>query len=287
MAHPVVGNFGVALPPGETRESLRIKFAAKAAAQNLAKLERALASRGMTVAPGRRSDLERRIALGAASTAPTPATRSVARPRPQFISLTERPVAEIRARNQPPGVAAIRAPEQRGFVHKRVLGFVGKQIVKRIPGGQIALDIGKSIRSSLQQQKRPPVALPTFAPPGAVPLSFGPGAGAPAAQVAIPRTAAAAAGPQGEAVLGAFDLPAIVPLALQSVTLDCPPGMVLGKDNLCYPRQVLGRNNQFRKWRSAPRPSISRRDERCLAAVDAVQKKLKTLGKKAGLKVTG
>jgi len=215
------------------------------------------------------------IAVPAA--APSPATSGPApsRRRPTFISLTERPVADIRARTQPPGLAAIRAPEQRGFVHKRVLGFLGKQVIKRIPGGQVALDIGKGIRSSLQQQKRPAIALPGLGPGGPAPLGFAPAAVAPASQVALPALA----------VVGAFDMPAIVPLALQRVTLDCPPGMVLGMDDLCYPSAVLRRNSRFRKWRSPPRPTITRRDERALGRIDAVRKDIKTLGKKAGLKV--
>ncbi len=82
-------------------------------------------------------------------------------------------------------------------------------------------------------------------------------------------------------------MPAMAPFAEQRVVLDCPGGMVLGKDNLCYPSAVLRRNSQFRKWRSAPRPTVTRRDERALARIDSVQKALKRLGKKAGLKVTG
>lgn len=56
------------------------------------------------------------------------------------------------------------------------------------------------------------------------------------------------------ATAGAFGMPAMVPMAVQTVTHRCPPGMVLGRDNLCYPRQVLRRDSKFRKWRPGPRP---------------------------------
>jgi hypothetical protein len=62
--------------------------------------------------------------------------------------------------------------------------------------------------------------------------------------------------PVGEftATAGAFGMPAMVPMSVQTVTHRCPPGMVLGRDNLCYPRQVLRRDSKFRKWRPGPRP---------------------------------
>jgi len=61
----------------------------------------------------------------------------------------------------------------------------------------------------------------------------------------------------GQAIAGAFGMPAIVPLQVPSSRFDCPPGMVLGKDNLCYPRQVLRRDSKFRKWRPGPRPILT------------------------------
>jgi len=61
----------------------------------------------------------------------------------------------------------------------------------------------------------------------------------------------------GQAVAGAFGIPAIIPLQIPSTRLDCPPGMVLGKDNLCYPRQVLRRDSKFRKWRPGVRAVLT------------------------------
>jgi len=65
------------------------------------------------------------------------------------------------------------------------------------------------------------------------------------------------AGFQGEAVAGAFGIPAMVPEAQSRTRLSCPPGMVLGRDNLCYPKQVLRRDSRFRKWRPGVRPILT------------------------------
>jgi len=61
----------------------------------------------------------------------------------------------------------------------------------------------------------------------------------------------------GQAVAGAFGIPAMVPEAQPRTRLSCPPGMVLGRDNLCYPKQVLRRDSRFRKWRPGVRPILT------------------------------
>lgn len=200
---------------------------------------------------------------------------------------------DIRARTQQPTFASIREPEQRGFIHRRVIGFAKRQVgrvaravVSQVPGGSLALSTVDRLKG-LKRGGGPAIPrLSQFAGPAA-PVGFAGPIGQPqVAMVARPRVPSLTAA-DFQATVGAFGLPAIVPIAMQRVVLDCPPGMVVGKDDLCYPGAVLRRNSQFRKWRSPPKSSISRKDERCLAAVDRVQKKLKTLGKQAGLKVTG
>jgi len=181
-----------------------------------------------------------------------------------------------------------RPQEARGFIHKRAFGFIKRNIGKVapafagfIPGGGIATGL---IGSAFGGQGP---ALPQFTPQlpaqprGSVtPVQLPP---TPTITTPIER----AQGTEFQAVTGAFGLPAMAPFAIMQTVLDCPRGMVLGKDDLCYPSAVLRRNSQFRKWRSAPRPTVTRRDERALARIDSVQKALKRLGKKAGLKVTG
>ena len=61
----------------------------------------------------------------------------------------------------------------------------------------------------------------------------------------------------GQAVAGAFGMPAMVPLAESRRMLSCPAGMVLGRDDLCYPKQVLRRDSKFRKWRPGMRPILT------------------------------
>jgi len=90
----------------------------------------------------------------------------------------------------------------------------------------------------------------------------------------------------GRTVEGSFGLPAVTPVQENHTRLNCPEGMVLGKDDLCYPRQILGRRNRFRKWRQPPRPPVSAADAKALRKVDKIRGKVRDLGKKADLKVT-
>lgn len=84
----------------------------------------------------------------------------------------------------------------------------------------------------------------------------------------------------GNAVMGSFGVPALQPAQAQSVALRCPPGSVLGKDNLCYQKGSIPM--QFRKWRPARKPPISAKDWKALQVADRVQKKAKTVATKAG-----
>jgi len=67
----------------------------------------------------------------------------------------------------------------------------------------------------------------------------------------------------------------------------CPTGMRLGIDGLCYPKQLLAARSKLRAWPAEMKPPITNRDRRVVNTFDAVQTKLKKMGKKAGLKVTG
>jgi len=197
-----------------------------------------------------------------------------------------------------------RPAEARGFIHKKAFGLLQRTFAPAIdvalgfvPGGSIVREGLKRIRGG-----PPPGTIGRFGLgqtqplPQFPPTSFGPAAPFPPVippPLQLPSTptittpAERSLGVDFQAVTGAFGMPAMAPFAETRVVLDCPPGMVLGKDDLCYPSAVLRRNSQFRKWRSAPRPTVTRRDERALARIDSVQKALKRLGKKAGLKVTG
>jgi len=89
--------------------------------------------------------------------------------------------------------------------------------------------------------------------------------------------------PSGVAVEGAFGMPAFSPAVELVETRRCPPRMVLGFDNLCYPKAVLPPRSQFRKWKRAPSPTLSRRDEAAINRAAGAKDRVLTLAKKAGL----
>lgn len=90
----------------------------------------------------------------------------------------------------------------------------------------------------------------------------------------------------GNAVQGAFGLPAITPVREQRVHRNCPDGMVLGKDNLCYPKAILSRRSKFRKWRQPRRPLFTAGDLNAIRRAERLKGKAKKIGKDLGFKVT-
>jgi len=87
----------------------------------------------------------------------------------------------------------------------------------------------------------------------------------------------------GQAVVGAFGMPAMVPAQEMRMTLVCPRGMVLGTDDLCYPKGVLSSRNLHRKWRRPPRPVISAGDARAIRVAAAAKDRVLKLAKDVGL----
>lgn len=95
----------------------------------------------------------------------------------------------------------------------------------------------------------------------------------------------------GQAVVGAFGIPALVPAQVGTITrrdgtvnsvLRCPPGAVLGKDSLCYQKGTIAK--KFRKW---PPPStrcpISPRDWKAIKSIGRVQKTIRKVAGEAGM----
>jgi len=80
--------------------------------------------------------------------------------------------------------------------------------------------------------------------------------------------------------MGAFGVPALVPAQAQAMSLHCPPGAILGKDNLCYQKGSIPM--QFRKWRPARKPPISAKDWRALQVSARVKEKAKKVAGTAG-----
>lgn len=90
----------------------------------------------------------------------------------------------------------------------------------------------------------------------------------------------------GRAVQGSFGMPAIEPTVETRTHRSCPDGMVLGKDNLCYPKAILSRRSRFRKWRQPRRPMFTAGDLNAIRRAERLKKKARSIGKDLGLKVT-
>jgi len=100
---------------------------------------------------------------------------------------------------------------------------------------------------------------------------------------------------RGDAVMGGFGLPALVPAVVGSITtrageqrpiLRCPRTMVLGTDDLCYPKAILTPRSRFRKHRRPIAPPISRRDTKAIRTAAAARERVKELAQDVGFKVT-
>ena len=100
---------------------------------------------------------------------------------------------------------------------------------------------------------------------------------------------------RGDAVIGGFGLPALVPSQVGSITtrsgevrpiLRCNRGMVLGTDNLCYPKAILTPRSRFRKHRRPIAPPISRRDTKAIRIAAAAKERVKELAQDVGFKVS-
>ncbi len=89
----------------------------------------------------------------------------------------------------------------------------------------------------------------------------------------------------GDPIMGGFGLPAMTPQVVGRVVRLCGPGMVLGRDELCYPKSVLQRRSSLRKWRLPARPVFSAADSKTINKADALRNKVKDLNKKVGLRV--
>lgn len=84
----------------------------------------------------------------------------------------------------------------------------------------------------------------------------------------------------GQAVIGAFGKPALVPFVEAQPTRRCPPGAVLGKDNLCYDRRSI--RNSDRKWPKPPKPPITVADRKAIRRAASAQNRVKRLAGDVG-----
>ena len=99
----------------------------------------------------------------------------------------------------------------------------------------------------------------------------------------VPTSGTEIGGPGGTAVMGGFGVPAMIPRTETRIVRRCGRGMVLGADNLCYPKAILRRNSRFRKWRMAPRPPVTAADERAIRRAARTRDRVLELAKDVGL----
>jgi hypothetical protein len=99
----------------------------------------------------------------------------------------------------------------------------------------------------------------------------------------------------GMAVVGGFGLPAMVPTQVGTIQrnngsvapiLRCGRRMVLGADNLCYPKALLSRRSRFRKWKLPVRPAVSGADVAAIRRAEATRDRVKDLALSVGLRMT-
>ena len=191
--------------------------------------------------------------------------------------------------------------DSRGFVHRRIIGAVGGFI----SGGPLGA-VGGFIRGGRGGAPQPtPVPLVQAAIPmrAACPPGFfeTPAGGCqanaqPESRLGPLRAEIGARGLQdGRAAMapprrgapsnGAFDRPPVPTLAvtgqfgagfepslISSEMLECPPGTILGKDEVCYNRRDL-RNNE-RKWPKGRRPLLTGGEMRAISTAASAAKRL-------------
>jgi len=75
----------------------------------------------------------------------------------------------------------------------------------------------------------------------------------------------------GNAVMGRYGA-AMVPDARPSLTLDCLPGMVLGKDRLCYNKGDI--TNKERRWPKGRAPLLTGGERNCITKASRAAKKI-------------
>jgi len=80
---------------------------------------------------------------------------------------------------------------------------------------------------------------------------------------------------------GNYGIPAAAPTAVTTTRLRCPRGLILGDDNLCYPKGALPR--RLRKWKPDPRPLVGASDMKALRKINTITKRVKKAAGVAGL----
>ena len=90
----------------------------------------------------------------------------------------------------------------------------------------------------------------------------------------------------GEARMGAFGLPAVTPTIVGERNgrpiRQCPTGLVLGKDNMCY----AGLPQRFRKWPRKRKPPVTAADMKAIRRAARTSERVKRLAGDVGFTCT-
>jgi len=193
--------------------------------------------------------------------------------------------------------------DTRNFVHKRIFGAVKGGIGSILSGGNPLTGAARGFVTGGRTVTAPSIAVTRVVPGGRLfpaPIGapaprrspfigFAGGGCTPPAQLIngicqtpspgiIPKFQRLLPGgetgfePQfGNAVIGQFGA-ALEPAVRDSTTLLCPPGTVLGMDNLCYNRKDI--RNSERKWPKGRAPLLTGGEMRCISIAASAAKKL-------------
>ncbi len=171
------------------------------------------------------------------------------------------------------------------FVHKRILGAaIG--FVTGGPGGAVAGALGGGGTVAQPLSVAPvrfgrfatgPLADPCFRNPGGSKCKAQRG-GLPATP-GITTPAERSIGITGEAVMGRFGA-AMAPHVEHTAMLLCLPGMVLGKDDLCYNKGKNGISNSQRKWPKGTKPLGTPGEMAALAKAASFGRRMETTVKR-------
>ncbi len=162
----------------------------------------------------------------------------------------------------------------------------GVSILKRAIPGPVDDVLIDAIGRKLNKPSAPQIA-PSFSPTGSGPCTFpairvgsqcvDPSAALPGGR---PLTRPAGTGvPANQSVFGLY----VEPVEELVQVSRCPPGTVLGKDDLCYDRSALP--NNLRKYPKPARLPVTRSDMTAIRKAKSAEKRVAALAKTAGLKV--
>lgn len=181
-----------------------------------------------------------------------------------------------------------RPGDERGFVHKKIIGFIKKPAVKFLApvvtglvGGLISKGRGEDAPPpSPTEEKQRGMELKLRAETGLAPQSFA-GTGTAIATRDCPRNMRrdfesgrcepAAGQEMGEAMMGRYGA-ALVPGILQIDRAVCLRGMQLGNDGLCYNKSQI--SNKQRLWPRGRRPLLTGGEMRAIGVASRAGTKL-------------